>query len=82
MLSPRTARLGRDFAQARRTTTASLAQGRHVGTRAEGSAIRLDCDRDAVLLRIRQMGRSGLSHGPQKLFYRERGGDGQWTDLL
>lgn len=43
-------------------------------------AIRLDCDRDAVLLRIRQMGEAACHTGRRSCFYRERGGDGRWTD--
>ena len=43
-------------------------------------AIRLDCDRDAVLLRIRQMGEAACHTGRRSCFYRERGEDGRWTD--
>lgn len=43
-------------------------------------SIRLDCDRDTVLLKVRQEGGAACHTGRRSCFYRERGEDGQWTD--
>lgn len=43
-------------------------------------AIRLDCDRDTVLLSVHQVGGAACHTGRRSCFYRERSQDGQWTD--
>ncbi|MDY0276248.1 MAG: phosphoribosyl-AMP cyclohydrolase [Desulfomicrobium sp.] len=43
-------------------------------------AIRLDCDQDAVLIIIEQVGGAACHTGRQSCFYRERGELGDWVD--
>ncbi len=57
----------------------AVAQGRGVRPRAEGGAIRLDCDGDVVVLEVEQVGGIACHTGRATCFFR-RLVDGRWVE--
>jgi phosphoribosyl-AMP cyclohydrolase len=43
-------------------------------------SIRLDCDRDTVLVQVDQIGGAACHTGRRSCFFRERDAQGRWTD--
>ena len=53
-------------------------KGEQSGNVQQVRAIYLDCDRDAILLQVRQLGGAACHEGYKSCFYRKLQADGQW----
>lgn len=55
-------------------------KGEHSGNVQEVREVRVDCDQDAVLLRVRQVGEAACHTGYRSCFYRRLEGEGLRTE--
>ena len=56
-------------------------KGEESGNHQDVREIRVDCDRDTVLLRVVQHGGAACHEGFRSCFYREREGGGEWRTI-